>query len=437
MSELSSPSSPLRYVARGESVIVLLVDEFVMSIADHVYLPFPAAVIRAELVTAFQNVIAELGSDDFDPAVGRDVGRTLVDLQITVPEGAAAAGRSIAGLPDALMREPSAEVRRRVALILAELMAGYSDALTRRIIDGQAVAQRAAEIARRSAEEGERQAQARLRMMFEHARSPVFVADGAGRVLEASPVMAAMMTENPSLTGPDGANVLRLLAEDPHEVEGALAELAAADDESLTRYLEHRGTVLGGLPRVRRWALSRIRSHDDRPALIVGVGHDVTELRTAHARLDHLAHHDPLTGLPNRRSLAADLRSRRSQALGFCLIDLDGFKAINDRLGHAAGDRLLVATAQRMQSALSGKGVLYRVGGDEFAVLVPPPFQPGDAAQVVQRALQTPVEVAPGTSVRIGASAGTAVTSATRNSVEALISAADTALYRSKGARRS
>ena len=95
-------SSPLGFLARGESVVALLVDEFLMSIADDVYLPLPAAVVRADLLTAFQSVIAALGADDFDPAVGRDVGRLLVSLQITVPAGAAAGGRAIATLPDAL-----------------------------------------------------------------------------------------------------------------------------------------------------------------------------------------------------------------------------------------------------------------------------------------------------------------------------------------------
>ena len=173
-------SSPLGFLARGESVVALLVDEFLASIADDVYLPLPAALVRADLLAGFQSVITALGAEEFDPAVGRDVGRLLIELQITVPAGAAAAGRAIAALPDALLREPSAEVRRRTALILAEYAAGYAEALTRRIIDGQAIVHRAAQLARRAAEEGERAAQARLRVMFEHARSPVFVADEGG-----------------------------------------------------------------------------------------------------------------------------------------------------------------------------------------------------------------------------------------------------------------
>ncbi len=438
---MAESPSPLGFLARGESVVAVLVDEFLMSIADDVYLPLPASVVRAELLTAFQSVIAALGAGEFDPAVGRDMGRLLVSLQITVPAGAGAGGRAIATLPDALVREPTAEMRRRAGLILAEYTAGYAEALTRRIIDGQAVVQRAAQLARRSAEEGARQAEARHKVMFEHARSPVFVADEHGRVLEANPAMMRLMEANEALLGPAGDDVRPLLSDDARTVERALRHLADAD-ESVTRFLEHHSLRFLGDASVGRWALSRVPAEGDRPPLLVGVGQDVTELRATHAQLSHLAHHDPLTGLPNRRRLGEDLAGGSPVAIGFCLVDLDGFKAINDRLGHAVGDQLLVAAAARISSALAGVGTVYRVGGDEFAVLVPPPFRPGDAAQLVHRALSTPVELpaeggAGAHAVRIGASVGATTTAEVGPSVEALIGAADAGLYRSKDARRA
>ncbi|TWS31024.1 GGDEF domain-containing protein [Tsukamurella conjunctivitidis] len=278
--------------------------------------------------------------------------------------------------------------------------------------------------------------------MFEHARSPVFVADERGRILEANATMTALMEANQALLGASGEDVRPLLAEDPADVARVLRELADADDEGVTRFLEHRHLRFRGDPSVGRWALSRVPAEGDRPALLVGVGHDVTELRATHAELSHLAHHDALTGLPNRRRLREDLAGRAAGPVGFCLVDLDGFKAINDRLGHAAGDRLLVATATRIRTALTGVGTLYRVGGDEFAVLVSPPFRPGDAAQLVHRALSTPIELpaADGSAaqvVRVGASVGTTTTTEAGTSVEALIVAADAGLYRSKDARRA
>ncbi|KXP05007.1 sensor domain-containing diguanylate cyclase [Tsukamurella pseudospumae] len=429
-------SSPLGFLARGESVVTLLVDEFLMAIADDVYLPLPVSTVRAELLTAFQRMIAALTADEFDPAVGRDAGRLLVSLQITVPEGAAAGGRAIAALPDALSREPSAEARRRSALILAEYTAGYAEALTRRIIDGQAVVHRAAERARRSAEEGERQAEARLRMMFEHARLAVFVADEQGVVLSASPIMRDLIEANRARMGGAGDDILPLLSDDPDEVTRALRTLALVDEEKATVFLEAHGVLIGDRRGVVRWATSRTPVRDARPAMIVGVGHDVTELHARQMTLDHLAHHDALTGLPNRRSLTADLQSLPAPA-GFCLIDLDGFKRINDLLGHSGGDALLAAVARRMEDALGGTGRLYRVGGDEFAVLVAPPFQPRDAAQLVHRTLRRPIEVIDGPPITIGASIGTTVAPVGTSTVEELIAAADTGLYRSKEARRA
>ncbi|GAA1094027.1 sensor domain-containing diguanylate cyclase [Tsukamurella spumae] len=430
-------SSPLGFLARGESVVALLVDEFLMAIADDVYLPLPVSTVRAELLTAFQRMISALGADEFDPAVGRDVGSLLVSLQITAPEGAAAGGRAIAALPDALSREPSAEARRRSALILAEYAAGYAEALTGRIIDGQAVVHRATQRARRSAEEGERQAEARLRMMFDHARLAVFVADEQGVVLSASPIMRDLIEANRARMGGAGEDViLPLLSDDPDEVARALRTLALVDEEKATVFLEAHGVLIGDRRGVVRWATSRTPVREGSPAMIVGVGHDVTELHARQVTLDHLAHHDALTGLPNRRSLTADLQSLPAPA-GFCLIDLDGFKRINDQLGHSGGDALLAAVARRMEEALGGTGRLYRVGGDEFAVLVASPFQPRDVAQLVHRTLRRPIEVIDGPPIAIGASIGTTVASAATSTVEGLIAAADTGLYRSKEARRA
>ncbi|GAB3129622.1 hypothetical protein GCM10027289_12550 [Tsukamurella serpentis] len=439
--------SPLRGLARGESVVALLVDDYLTSIADVVYLPFPAAVCRSALATAFEGVIAALTAEDFSPDAGREFGRVLVSLQITAAEAAAAAARSIAGLADALIPDPSTEVRRRTALILAEFTGGYADASARRIVDGQAGVHRATDAARRTAVEGERQALARLRVMFEHARSALFVADERGTLLEVSPVMAMVIDANRDLVGARADDVRPLLNDDPATVDRVLRELIEADDDTVTRFLEHPRLHAGGGTvgsTVGRWALNRVRSRDDRPALIVGVGHDVTELQELHAQLSHLAHHDALTGLPNRRRLTDDLDAMPPVPFGFCLIDLDGFKHFNDRLGHAAGDQLLVAAAHRMRSILGGTGTLYRVGGDEFAVLVPQPFRPQDAAELLHRALSTPLELpaADGVGprplpVRVGASIGTTVATPQQATIETLIAAADAGLYRSKEARRA
>jgi diguanylate cyclase (GGDEF)-like protein len=99
------------------------------------------------------------------------------------------------------------------------------------------------------------------------------------------------------------------------------------------------------------------------------------ELSAEQARLAHLAYHDTLTGLPNRRLFfdrlthALDVRRRHRSALGLVFVDIDSFKAINDRHGHLVGDRVLVAAAQRLLTSARASDTVARIGGDEFTIL--------------------------------------------------------------------
>jgi len=167
------------------------------------------------------------------------------------------------------------------------------------------------------------------------------------------------------------------------------------------------------------------------------------QTRRAERRLDHLAHHDPLTGLANRtllfelmrRALASSRRGQRSLAV--LALDLDGFKAINDRFGHEAGDRLLQEVAARLRGSLREADVVGRLGGDEFIVVLD---SGGSAAntvavqQKIERALSAPIALA-GSAVTVGASIGIAV-STQADTVDSLLARADTAMYRSKRSRR-
>ncbi|WCM91175.1 EAL domain-containing protein [Acidovorax sp. NCPPB 2350] len=136
----------------------------------------------------------------------------------------------------------------------------------------------------------------------------------------------------------------------------------------------------GGAP-TGRWVrnLGKIVDHDDRgrPARMLGVAIDVTSQRVQEDLLHQLAHFDALTGLPNRVQLARRLEQAMAQAgarerlLGVAYLDLDGFKPVNDRLGHSAGDRLLVVVAGRLTRALRPIDCVARLGGDEFVILLP------------------------------------------------------------------
>lgn len=130
-----------------------------------------------------------------------------------------------------------------------------------------------------------------------------------------------------------------------------------------------------------RWirSLGKIVAHgaQGRPARMVGMSIDVTNERTQEQQLERMALYDALTGLPNRVLLERRLREAmeqctpRGQQLGVAYLDLDGFKPVNDRLGHAAGDRLLVIVAERLKRALRTTDCVARLGGDEFVLLLP------------------------------------------------------------------
>ncbi|MEU4564616.1 GGDEF domain-containing protein [Actinoplanes sp. NPDC023936] len=159
----------------------------------------------------------------------------------------------------------------------------------------------------------------------------------------------------------------------------------------------------------------------------------VLDLEEQHRRLDHLAHHDMLTGLPNRtafqvRGEAALAAIRPGTVTGVLLIDLDGFKAVNDTHGHAAGDALLKAAADRITLALRAGDTAARFGGDEFAVVVPDIKDLGDAVAVGERILGECAEAG------VRGSVGVTVASAPGRSLDELLHEADTGLYAAKAA---
>jgi diguanylate cyclase (GGDEF)-like protein len=171
---------------------------------------------------------------------------------------------------------------------------------------------------------------------------------------------------------------------------------------------------------------------------------DVTERRRLREELVRLSRHDPLTGLANRALFAERLalgleRGRRHADLILMLIDLDGFKAINDSMGHLAGDRLLQQFARRLTSLVRQGDTVARFGGDEFAIIQPGPVEPEDGAKVARRifeALQAPFEVQ-GCEVTLAASIGIAIAPRHGTTPDELVLNADLALYRAKSNKGS
>jgi diguanylate cyclase (GGDEF)-like protein len=172
----------------------------------------------------------------------------------------------------------------------------------------------------------------------------------------------------------------------------------------------------------------------------IGTYRDVTEAYEAEARIAHLAHHDALTDLPNRvlfhERLEEALLGVRQDREKFAVLylDLDQFKNVNDGLGHPAGDKLLVAVAERLRTCVRVSDMVARFGGDEFAVLqigLAGPHEAGALADRIVTLLSEPYDIG-GEQVVIGASAGIALAPADGETAEQLLGNADMALYQAK-----
>ncbi len=190
--------------------------------------------------------------------------------------------------------------------------------------------------------------------------------------------------------------------------------------------------------------ISSVRTPEGEITHYVAIFSDITERKAAQARIEYLAHHDPLTGLPNRSLLRERLeheisRARRNEKqLGVLFLDLDRFKTINDSLGHAAGDRLLREVADRLRHNLRETDVVCRQGGDEFIVILPELADATAAAQAANKiieALREPVDVGD-RSVHTSFSIGIALFPEDGHTPSSLLKAADMAMYHAKESER-
>ena len=178
---------------------------------------------------------------------------------------------------------------------------------------------------------------------------------------------------------------------------------------------------------------------------VIGVSlifRDITERKQAEEKIRQLAHYDNLTGLPNRALFYDRLgqaigRARRERhELALLFLDLDDFKAVNDTLGHDAGDELLKAVAERVRQLLRESDTAARIGGDEFTVILPVIRSREDAARVAGKiieALSAPYGLSGrAREAQVGVSIGIAIHPADAPDADALLKAADTAMYQAK-----
>ncbi len=275
-----------------------------------------------------------------------------------------------------------------------------------------------------------------------------------------APIGLAVLTPSGVITACNGAMgaLLRLDARGlvggtffdhthPDDLDGARASCALMQD-GRTRIVRHecRFVRSDGAVLWVRISTSRVPASPIRPAHLIMHIEDVSERKALEAELSHRALHDLLTGLANR-TLLADRIHRAVQRGGdgsrpghLFYLDLDGFKAVNDRFGHAAGDAVLVELARRLAGLIGPEDTAARLGGDEFAVLCPV-LDPADVdrvARAFRAAAAEPFAVA-GSSVALTAAVGwvpVLATGADRRSVVArLLEQADLRMYATKPSR--
>lgn len=178
---------------------------------------------------------------------------------------------------------------------------------------------------------------------------------------------------------------------------------------------------------------------DGQGELIVSVVRDTSERQATHRQLHYMAFHDPLTGLGNRAmfdeatAVAIAEAERHEDVLGLAFIDLDSFKPVNDRYGHAAGDAVLIEVGQRLDAICRRQDTLSRVGGDEFAVLLPRLSSEYDLGVVARRmiaAIEEPI-VVEGREIRVSASAGLVIFEP-GDTGRTMLRKADAAMYAAK-----
>jgi len=288
----------------------------------------------------------------------------------------------------------------------------------------------------------------RAQRYLDIAGTPIVVLDAAGRVTLLNRAADELLGHPDGLLL--GADWFDRVVPAPEQAAAreAFDELLSGDAEPDDAAAEHTLLTAGGETRVIAWRDTVMRDDDGSVTAIMRSGVDLTERRAAEEQIAYLAYHDSLTGLPNRALLQEHLelalaRARRQGgAVALLYLDLDGFKLVNDSLGHPAGDELLCHVTMRLSERRRGMDLLARQGGDEFLLLladVDRAEAEGTARRVADsllRALAKPFIIS-GAEFHIGASIGISLYPRDAADADELLRHADASMYEAKAAGRN
>ncbi|MBL8483068.1 MAG: EAL domain-containing protein [Rhodocyclaceae bacterium] len=272
-------------------------------------------------------------------------------------------------------------------------------------------------------------------VVFNTTAEAIFVTDAARRIVSVNPAFTAITGF--STSDAVGADVETLIHARRHS-DPFYPRLAKTEDgkwQGETYCRKKDGTVFPA------WeSLAVVRDADAQVSHYVCAFSDISAMRQAEDRLNHLAHHDQLTGLANRLLFAdrmdhaIEQAQRKSTRCALLFLDLDDFKIVNDTLGHDAGDLLLKTIAARIKGAARASDTPARLGGDEFVVILDDVTHPEDAAILARKLLETvaePVDLGSET-VTVSTSMGIAIYPDDGGDRHELLKAADTAMYSAK-----
>ena len=303
--------------------------------------------------------------------------------------------------------------------------------VVRRAADGSALLLKGAQIdisRRKSAEEQLCLAAS----VFSSGYEAIIITDANNRIVDV----------NPAFTRITGYSREESIGRDPSLLSSG--RQSAAFYRAMWETLEHKDYWQGELWNRRKdgsdfaevLSISRVRDRDGRLLHHVATFSDISRLKRQEEELNRIAYFDPLTGAPNRRLLDDRLRqaiahaNRTGKALAVCVIDLDGFKPVNDRHGHKAGDDMLICIVDRLNAILRASDTVARLGGDEFVLLL----EDAEGTAVLERVLEAirePLQVGH-EQVSVSASIGVTRFPEDNADPETLLRHADQAMYRAK-----
>jgi diguanylate cyclase (GGDEF)-like protein/PAS domain S-box-containing protein len=341
------------------------------------------------------------------------------------------------GLPGLLgSAPPGVDVTGRVTQLISNLAAGYAGTLRERSLDEQDAIYRAGLRARRQTEQALSASEARFRAVFTEAAIGIGIADMENNIIDTNPALQRMFGYTRE-----------------EFIQRKVTEMVHPDDAP-SMWETHSELVHGERDHFRMekrfyrsdggeiWTdvtVSLVRDEAGEPAYQVALLEDVSERRRLQHKLEYQAYHDPLTGLANRARVTEWLEQIfggpvGQRRVGLCFLDLDGFKAVNDSLGHDVGDQLLIAVASRLTSCCDVGQLVARMGGDEFVIVIADTAGEADVTELADKvlaAMAVPVWVG-GQELTVTTSIGVIERPVADTNPADLLQAADITLYRAK-----